>query len=213
MAGQSSLSVVVESTATKVFASVLGWPGWARAGRTEDEALAALTGYAELYAPVATAAGLALPRRLDFDVVERLPGNATTSFGAPAIPATAEQAAVTAPTARRQAALVEAAWKYLDDVVAKTPEELRKGPRGGGRDRDAMYEHVLNAEDAYARKIGVRSKEVPARRAAILEVLALPAAGGPAGGKGWSTPYAARRIAWHVLDHAWEMTDRSTAEW
>jgi hypothetical protein len=26
---------------------------------------------------------------------------------------------------------------------------------------------------------------------------------------GWPTRYAARRIAWHVLDHAWEIEDRS----
>ena len=28
--------------------------------------------------------------------------------------------------------------------------------------------------------------------------------------KGWPQRYAAQRIAWHVLDHAWEMQDRST---
>lgn len=27
--------------------------------------------------------------------------------------------------------------------------------------------------------------------------------------KGWPARYAARRIAWHVLDHAWEIEDRS----
>jgi hypothetical protein len=26
---------------------------------------------------------------------------------------------------------------------------------------------------------------------------------------GWLPRYAARRIAWHVLDHAWEIEDRS----
>jgi hypothetical protein len=206
------LRVVVEFTDKKVFASALDWPGWARAGRTEEAALEALVDYAERYAPVATTAGLAQPRRIAFDVIERLPGDATTSFGAPAIPASAEREAVTAAAARRLAALVEAAWQYLDEVVARTPEELRKGPRGGGRDRDAMYEHVLNAEDAYARKLGVRLKEAVPRRAAVLSVLAQPSAGWPAEGKGWGTPYAARRICWHALDHAWEMIDRSTAE-
>jgi hypothetical protein len=28
-------------------------------------------------------------------------------------------------------------------------------------------------------------------------------------GKGWPPRYAARRIAWHVLDHAWEIQDTS----
>ncbi|HKA98202.1 MAG TPA: hypothetical protein VKD66_18215 [Streptosporangiaceae bacterium] len=27
--------------------------------------------------------------------------------------------------------------------------------------------------------------------------------------QGWPARYAARRIAWHALDHAWEMEDRS----
>jgi len=33
--------------------------------------------------------------------------------------------------------------------------------------------------------------------------------GGPLTEGGWSTRYAARRIAWHALDHAWEMQDRA----
>jgi hypothetical protein len=34
---------------------------------------------------------------------------------------------------------------------------------------------------------------------------------GPRGGKRWSAPYFVRRAAWHVLDHAWEIEDRSSA--
>jgi hypothetical protein len=29
---------------------------------------------------------------------------------------------------------------------------------------------------------------------------------------GWTTRYAARRIAWHVLEHAWEMEDRAVGQ-
>jgi hypothetical protein len=36
-----------------------------------------------------------------------------------------------------------------------------------------------------------------------------PSKGGPLTEKGWPQPYAARRIAWHVLDHAWEIEDRT----
>ena len=32
---------------------------------------------------------------------------------------------------------------------------------------------------------------------------------GPRGGKRWPAPYAIRRSAWHALDHAWEIEDRS----
>jgi len=31
----------------------------------------------------------------------------------------------------------------------------------------------------------------------------------PADSRGWLPRYAARRIAWHVLDHAWEMENRT----
>jgi hypothetical protein len=80
-----------------------------------------------------------------------------------------------------------------------------------------MLEHVLGAEAAYARKLGVRHKQptlgdpksVAALRSAIAEVLGSPSDGAPPVPNGWPVRYAARRIAWHVLDHAWEMEDRS----
>ena len=90
------------------------------------------------------------------------------------------------------------------------PAQLRKGPRGGGRDRDEIVDHVAAAELAYARKLGIRlGSDLAASRAAIVEVLATPSDGAPVGPKGWSPRYAARRIAWHVLDHAWEIEDKS----
>jgi len=34
--------------------------------------------------------------------------------------------------------------------------------------------------------------------------------GGPIGGaRGWPARYAVRRIVWHVLDHAWEIQDKT----
>ena len=32
---------------------------------------------------------------------------------------------------------------------------------------------------------------------------------GPRGGAIWPAAYFVRRVAWHVLDHAWELEDRS----
>jgi hypothetical protein len=110
---------------------------------------------------------------------------------------------------------VGAAWGVLDDVVGGAPAELRKGPRGGGRERDAVFDHVVAAETSYARKLGVRHKEphdreeIAALRADILAALSAARIGEPAVEKGWLPRYAARRIAWHVLDHAWEIEDRS----
>ena len=50
---------------------------------------------------------------------------------------------------------------------------------------------------------------VDAVRAAMLDVLREPSDGAPLAGRKWTTRYAASRIAWHALDHAWEMEDRS----
>ena len=211
--------VVVEAGAKRVFASALDWPGWARAGRDEESALEALADYAPRYRPVAEAAGVAFPVGAGsaLEVVEFVPGSATTDFGAPGTMAATESDRLTPAEARRRADLVRATWATLDTVVAGAPAALRKGPRGGGRDRDAVVQHVCNAEAAYARKLGLRFKEpdaadavaVGALRDAIDAVLRDARSGEPAEVKGWPPRYAARRIAWHVLDHAWEIEDKS----
>jgi hypothetical protein len=162
---------------------------------------------------VAKLAGVQFPANATgFKVVERLKGNATTDFGAPGIPAKGESRRLNATETKQMTDLVAACWAYLDKVVAKAPASLRKGPRGGGRDRDPMFLHVLGAEVDYAWKIGTRLKEpkdvekasVRASRKALLEALA-----NPNRVEKWPVPYAARRMAWHALDHAWEIEDRS----
>jgi hypothetical protein len=199
--------VYLEVGAKKVFACSLDWPGWCRAAKTDDEALHALAAYAERYRPVAEAAGLRLPKSAadTFDVVERLKGDPTTDFGAPGVPAAADGEPLTKAQAGRLATIVEAAWALFDRVAAHAPAELRKGPRGGGRDRDKMVAHVVDAEVAYFRKVGVRDG-----RAAFVD--ALRAAREPQPEletRSWPWRYTARRVAWHALDHAWEMEDRS----
>jgi len=210
-------AVYLEVGKSKVFACAVDWPGWCRSGKTEEDALDALAAYASRYAVVAKRAGVPFPATAasSFDIVERVPGNATTDFGAPGVPPELDVQKVTPATAKRQAALVAAAWSLFDDVAAKAPAELRKGPRGGGRDRDKMIDHVVEAEGAYVRKIGIKppkagdDKAEAQLREAILAVLGATSDGQPIGEKGWPSRYAARRIAWHVLDHAWEMQDRS----
>ena len=118
------------------------------------------------------------------------------------------------------AAIVDAAWTIFDRVVAGAPAELRKGPRGGGRDRDKIVEHVVGADGGYARVLGLKGNEVdPRDRAAVadlrkrmLEAIREPSDGSPIAGKKWPPRYAARRVAWHALDHAWEIEDRSDPE-
>lgn len=214
----TTVAVYLEVAAKRVFAGALEWPGWCRSGQTEELALAALSGYASRYAEVPERAGIRFPpgAAVRLGVVQRLPGGPATEFGVPYEVAAADAEPLTAAGAHRQAALVSAAWAVLDEVATHSPEQLRKGPRGGGRDRDAMLNHVLAAEVAYGRKLGVKHKPPPlgdtaaiaAMRADLLAVLGAASDGAPLVAKGWPPRYAARRIAWHVLDHAWEMADR-----
>lgn len=110
---------------------------------------------------------------------------------------------------------MQAAWTTFNETAASAPTELRKGPRGGGRDTAKMVDHVVGAEQAYATRLGVRVRmpdpadagAVAELRAAILAPLSQPSDGSPI--DRWTQRYAARRIAWHALDHAWEIEDRS----
>ena len=187
-------------------------------GQDDDAALEALIAYAGRYRRVAERAGLKLGARAgqELEVVERLTGDASTAFGVPGAVGEQDRQPLTAAGARRHANLVEAAWAVLADVARVAPAELRKGPRGGGRDRDAIVQHVAAAEFTYARKLGVRHKApdpvtdgaTAALRSEVSEVLRR-ARSGAVPDKGWPPRYAARRIAWHALDHAWEIEDRA----
>jgi hypothetical protein len=210
-----TLRVYLEEGKKKTFAVAIDWPGWARAGKGGEAALEALEAYLPRYLPVVRRAGLAPPDVDGVEVLERIPGSATTEFGAPDRTAQADLAPLAPGETDRLAALVEAAWAVFDEVVAGAPAELRKGPRGGGRDRDKIVAHVLGAEAGYVRMLGLRAstagQEVPdpAWRPALLGLLRAATDPGPVRERGWVLRYAARRIAWHVLDHAWEIEDRS----
>jgi hypothetical protein len=206
------IRVLLETTPRRAYASALDWPGLARPGRDETAALEALEAALPRYRAALEAAGLAVPQRGTLVVVERLDGDATTAFGVPGIVAEADRRPVDAQEAAVLAGIVQAAWRTFDATAAAAPEALRKGPRGGGRDTSKVVEHVHGADEAYAVSIGikVRGLDVAAVRAAVLEALARPSDGSPLAGKRWPPRYAARRIAWHALDHAWEIEDRST---
>lgn len=199
-------SVYVEKGGKKTFASAADWPGWSRSGKDEQTALDALAAYAPRYARVAKLARVDFPDpATDFNVIERVNGSSSTDFGVPGTPAKNESGKpLTDAETKRMVALLEACWKYLDQVRARVPEELRKGPRGGGRDREKMYRHVLDAEVAYANQVGLKLKE-PDRKALKQALL------NPSQDAKWPVAYAIRRTAWHALDHAWEMEDRVPA--
>jgi hypothetical protein len=216
-ARQARTQVVLEVAQKRAFATAVDWPGWCRSGKDEDLALRALAESHQRYAAVAAEAGQSFPAVLadHLTVVERLKGNATTDFGAPGIVSDLDRTRLTKAAAQRRAALLAAAWTVFDRVLADAPPTLRKGPRGGGRDRDEIARHVRDAESAYARKAGLRPpapdtpEALAVQRAAILDALRLPAGVTDPSAKGWPPRYVAARMAWHVLDHAWEIEDRT----
>jgi hypothetical protein len=217
---QKRLEIAEEVAAKKAFAWAIDWPGWCRSGKDAELAREALIAYALRYAVVAKAAKLELPDvdGVKLDVVDSVGGGSGTEFGVPSAITDSDRRRVTAKEAERLAAIVEAAWTVFDKVAAKSPAKLRKGPRGGGRDRDKMIRHVIESDHYYAREIGIRRPEpdatdrraVKAERRAVLEVLSQPSDGSPLADRKWTPRYAARRIAWHAIDHAWEMEDRSS---
>jgi hypothetical protein len=210
--------VVLEIGSKRTFASAIDWPGWCRAGKDQGLALQALSDYAARYSVVAKTAGVPFTvGRSNFDDVDHLRGDATTEFGAPGAMSKLELQPMSKAEVERMCSLVEATWKVFDGVVKRAPASLRKGPRGGGRDRDKIVEHVLGAEAGYGSSFALKLKQpevrdikaIRALHEAWLEAFRIGADGKPRREGGRSARYMARRIAWHTMDHAWEIEDRS----
>lgn len=207
--------IYVELGGKKAIAWSLEWPGWCRIRTSEEAAVQALIDTEVRYRLIAQRAGHDFAPG-DLMVVERLPGDANTAWGVPSVLASAETRPIDVATAQRNVALLRASWNMLEEVVMATPLQLRKGPRGGGRDRDEIWHHVIEAERAYARKIGVRQKPfemndkgvLNAMREEIASVLSKNSIGEPLVSGGWNVSYAIRRMTWHVVDHIWEIEDR-----
>ncbi|MGH2381110.1 MAG: hypothetical protein ACRDG7_07800 [Candidatus Limnocylindria bacterium] len=214
------LRVALEVAPKRAFASALDWPGWSRGGKTEDAALGAFLAYAPRYAAVTRRAKVTFhppATRRGIEIAERLMGGGGTEFGVPGAAAAFEDAPISKADLERLLALLRASWATLDAVATKaTGVDLAKGPRGGGRNLDEILGHVREAEVAYLGKLGARA--TVASMAAVHEdfagAVSARATGSPVANPNkarslWSPRYAVRRAAWHVLDHAWEIEDRS----
>ena len=221
-----SIPVILEIGSKRTLAMSADWPGWCRGGRDEDSALQALLDYAPRYALVMERGGIkfAIPTSLSaLTVMERVAGNATTDFGAPAVILDSDRAPVSTSESKRWQSVLHSCWQVFDDAVKNAfGKELRKGPRGGGRELEEIVNHVLEADGEYLKKIAWRQKPPHGQSAAesiqwlrdetarALETAirdGLPTEG-PRGGVIWPPRYFVRRVAWHVLDHAWEIEDR-----
>ena len=222
----SKIKVYFEKGEKRTFAGALDWPGWCRSGRDEESALQALLEYGPRYARVLRASRLGFkpPGEVSsFVVVERLKGNATTDFGAPGIPPAYDNEPIKPKELAQFEKILKACLQTCATNVKKAAgKSLRTGPRGGGRQLESMLEHVLGSDEGYLNQVGWKFKrdntveltqQLKLSHAAILRALAASAKGeipakGPRGGVRWTARYFARRLAWHILDHAWELEDR-----
>jgi hypothetical protein len=214
-----SVRVMIERGKKKTVASAFDWPGWDRSGKSEEDALEVLATYRPRFARVAELAGLSpeFGSTGSLEVVERVAGTGTTDFhGVSARSARPEHEQMDDNQCERKISLLRASWIYFDNASSLVSSELRKGPRGGGRDRDAIVRHANVAEiHEFAPKVGVKTAlaawqsldELREHRDAFCSAIRAYNARGAAA-RTWTLQFVIRRSAYHMLDHAWEMEDR-----
>lgn len=209
----------------RVFAQARDWIGWCRAGKNEAAALEALLAAGPRYARVAERAGLplTLPTSLaDIAVIERVPGTATTDFGALAALFATDTVALSAADLERLELLLVACWATLDDALLGIAADQRDEKPASGRSANAMRLHLLEADLLHLSAFGPAFKQpnpdnVDAQEAKTREQILARLRAVPQGepfqpqkryGFSWTPRFATRRAAWHALDHAWELLDR-----
>jgi hypothetical protein len=221
------LEVYLEIGKTRTFAIAIDWPGWCRSGRDAASALQTLIDYGPRYACALQTARLPFQvpsSTSDLVVVERMEGNTTTDFGAPSLAIACDTQPVDPVELKRFQMILEACWHTFDAAVDQAAgKALSTGPRGGGRDLIKIIDHVRDVDSTYLNKLGGSIKfdvkddpkqALAISHQAILTTLTAAVQGevpsfGPRGGARWTPRYFVRRLAWHELDHAWEIEDRA----
>lgn len=204
----------------RTVAFALDWPGWSRGAKTPETALELLDAYRERYRPVAVAAGLGD----EFDaagslaVVEDRIGTGSTDFwGISFSPSSLETEPMEEAELDRKIRLLRACWEFFDAIAARVSAEMRRGARGGGRDRDQIIRHTLRTErEQFAKRLGVRPVQSDALageglrdyRERYLATMRAYNAGEGKRMRTWNLPFLIRHTAFHTLDHAWEMQDK-----
>jgi len=141
----------------------LDWPGWSRGAKTPELALETLESYRSRYRPIADLAGMAdeFDAAGPLEIVEDRVGTGSTDFwGISFSPSSTEHGPMSEAEFDRKTKLLRAAWAYFDAVAARVSPEMRKGARGGGRDRDRIISHVVRWEsENLARGVGLEIPE------------------------------------------------------
>jgi hypothetical protein len=213
----NGLEIVIERGKKKAVAYAPSWPGLSRGASSIDGALEKLASYADRYRGVAALAGLSgeFPSTPTFKIVEEVPGRGMTDFwGISFAPSTGEQGQMSEEECERKLAILRVCWKYFDRVAARVSAELKKGPRGGGRDRDQIIRHIFANERDWAKMLALDLAEdamltakgrAKHRNSYVRAIRQYNAAGKSA--RSWRLQFLLRHTAYHVMDHAWEMED------
>jgi hypothetical protein len=199
----------------------LDWQGWSRGAKTPEAALETLEAYRERYRPVAGLAGLAteFDAAGPLDIVEDRVGPGSTDFwGISFAPSSTEQGPLTTAELDRGITILQACWAFFDGVAGRVSPEMRKGPRGGGRDRNRIIRHTIRTEsEDFAKQVGLRIEEEAAlspeglrqhRETYVAAIRAYNAGKVEKRMRSWTLPFLIRHSAFHTLDHAWEMEDK-----
>jgi hypothetical protein len=218
MANDLRVMLEIGPKGKQVVAVAPEWPGLERGAKTEEAAIARLQAYRPRYAPVAKLAGMdaEFAAIAAVDVVERYPGTGSTDFWGISFAFSGIDTQLMSNEALdRDLTLMQACWSFFDAVRARVSAEMRKGPRGGGRDRDRIVRHTLGTEQDWAAKLGVvtpvgaplTDEGVKAYRDAYRTAIREFHAEGKLA-RTWPLRYLIRHTAFHTLDHAWEMEDK-----
>jgi hypothetical protein len=204
----------------KAVAFAIDWPGWSRGAKTPELAVATLESYRRRYRLISVMAGMAdeFDASGPLDVIEDRVGTGSTDFwGISFSPSGSEPEPMDDTEIDRKIDLLRACWAYFDGVAGRVSAQMRKGPRGGGRDRDRIIRHTIRTEsENFAKKVGLRIPEEGALTPQALReyrtkyVAAMRAynAGGGKRMRSWNLPFLIRHSAFHTMDHAWEMEDK-----
>ena len=216
----AALRVVLESgpKGKKVVAVAPDWPGLERGAATGEAAAERLLAYLPRYAPVAKLAGMdaELPASATVDVVESYPGTGSTDFwGISFAFSSIDRQDMSGDELARELALMRACWTFFDEVRSRVSAEMRKGPRGGGRDRDRIVRHVVLNEQDWGKGLGLPGTDgtmpseqaLAAHREAYCAAMRAHHAEGKSAGRS-PLRFLIRHTAFHTLDHAWEMEDK-----
>jgi len=201
-------------------AYAVDWPGWSRGGQSPEECLELLESYRERYRPIAAGAGLAREFKAAGPLVvaeDRVGTGSTDFWGISFSPSGLEQEPMDEADLERKITLLQACWAFFDDVAASVSAEMRKGPRGGGRDRDVIIRHTIRTEsEDFAKRLGLRIPERGALepealrdyRTAYVRTMRAYNAGEGKRMRSWNLPFLIRHSAFHTMDHGWEMQDK-----